>query len=104
MAGFPCALASATAREMMVCTSATLSDSDAGTLKTLVGVTVDAAGEDDVVPVDAVLAAAGLGVALVELVLELALPSFLPQAVKTRSPLNRMLRNGRTGEVISISP
>ena len=105
-AGLPCALASATAREMMVCTSETLSDSEPGTLKTLAGMAVVAVVlvTASVLPVVLVVAAAGLGVELLELVLELALPSFLPQALSTRSPLNMMLRNGRIRAIISVSP
>ena len=47
---------------------------------------------------------APLGVELVALVFELALPSFLPQALNTRSPLKVMLNNGRIRVIISVSP
>ena len=87
---------------MIFCTSATVRFCASGTLNRLVAGVVVA--PPLVLPVAAVLAAAGLGVELVALVLELALPSFLPQALKTRRLLNIMLSNGRIREIISVSP
>src|SRR5437879_12971095 len=72
---------------MIFCTSATVRASEPGTLKTL-----DAA----------VVAVAVVGEELFELVLEAALPSFLPQAQSTNRPLNARLRNGRNRDIISI--